>query len=94
MSKLVIYRKQFSDYFFVTPATITTGWIPGEGMQLDSTGVFAQLGVVDNVMGIFQDSSTETLSSPPTGSLCSVVYGSGVKFVIDHTQEVAAASAN
>jgi hypothetical protein len=92
MSKLIVYHKVFADSFFVTPSTITTGWIPGNLFQLDSTGGFAQLASTDNTMFIAQDSTTE-LSSPPTGSLLTGLYGNGSKLAIDHTYEVSQGSA-
>ena len=92
MSKVIIYHKQAADTFGVAAATITTGWLPGQLGKLDSTGKLMELAVTDETMFLLADDEDE-LASPPTGSLVTLLYGSGTKVVIDHSEEVAAASA-
>lgn len=92
MSKVVIYHKQAADTFNVLAATVTTGWLPGQLGTLDTTGKNVDLAVTDETMFLLADDDDE-LSSPPTGSLVTCLYGAGTKVVIDHSEEVAAASA-
>lgn len=92
MSKVIIYRAFAKDSFPVAAATIATGWLPGQGFKLNTTGDAASLATTDTVMFIGVDDDDE-LSAPPTGSLLTGIYGSGTKFVIDHTEDVAAGSA-
>jgi len=91
MSKVVIYQAFAKDTFPVAAATVTTGWQPGQAFTLNSTGDYAQLAVTDETMFIGVDDDDE-LSAPPTGSLLTGLYGSGTKFEIDHSEEVAAGS--
>jgi hypothetical protein len=92
MSKVVIYRAFAKDTFKVAAATVTTGWLPGQAFSLDSNGIYADIAVTDDTMFIGVDDDDE-LSAPPTGSLLTGIYGSGTKFDIDHSEEVAASSA-
>ncbi len=92
MSKIIPLHVPYKDTWYVASATVTTGWKPGQAGKLDSTGQFAVLAVADATMFIMMDDPTE-LSSPPTGSLVTGFYGSGSKFIIDHSAEVAAGDA-
>jgi len=92
MSKVVIYHAAAKESYAVAAATITTTWLPGQAGALDTTGKLAELAVVDNTMFVLVDDEDE-LSAPPTGSLVTGIYGAGTKFVIDHSEEVAASSA-
>ncbi|MCK9428667.1 MAG: hypothetical protein M0R17_01480 [Candidatus Omnitrophica bacterium] len=92
MSKVIVLHKLFADTFPVTAATVTTGWLPGQGFQLNSTGDYASLASVDGTMFIGIDDDLE-VSAPPTGSILTGIYGSGTKFLVDHSAEVAAGSA-
>jgi hypothetical protein len=92
MSKVIIYHKLFADTYPVTAAVVAATWMPGQAFQLNSTGDYADIASVDNAMFIGIDDDDE-VSAPPTGSLLSGIYGSGTKFVIDHSEEVAAGSA-
>ena len=93
MSKVIVLHKQFADTYPVTAAVVATGWLPGVGFQLNSTGDYATLASVDGTMFIGIDDDLE-VSTPPTGSLLAGIYGSGTKFIIDHSIEVAAGSAS
>lgn len=92
MSKVIIYHKQAADTYNVLDATVATGWLPGQLGTLDSTGKNVDLAVTDETMFVLADDDDE-LASPPTGSLVTCLYGAGTKFVIDHSEEVAAGSA-
>jgi hypothetical protein len=92
MSKIIPLQIQWKDTFPISQATINTGWIPGQAFAYDSTGQYAQLATGDDTIAIAMD-PTNSLSSPPSGSLLTGFYGSGSKFIIDHSAEVAAASA-
>ena len=93
MSKVNVEHTQVKDSFFVSAATIATGWKPGMIMTLDTTGKLGQLSANnDSAMFVAIDDPT-ALSAPPTGSLVTGIYGSGTRFIIDHTAEVAAGSA-
>jgi hypothetical protein len=92
MSKVIIKHAAIKDTFPVTAATITTSWKSGQIFTLSSTGEYASLaGSNDAAMFVAIDGPTE-LSAPPTGSLLTGIYGSGTRFVIDHSAEVAASS--
>jgi len=91
MSKVIILHKLWADTFPVTAATVATTWLPGQAFCLNSTGDYASLADVDNTMFIGIDDEDE-VSAPPTGSLLSGIYGSGTKFIVDHSEEVAAGS--
>lgn len=93
MSKVILYQAFAKDTFPITPQTIATGWLPGQGFQLNSTGDYAQVGDTDNVMFIGIDDDLE-VKNPPSASVLTGIYGSGTKFVIDHSQEVAVSSAD
>lgn len=92
MSKVILYQAFAKDTFPINSATIVTGWLPGQGMQLTSTGEYAEIGSVDNVMFIALDDEDE-VKTPPSASIVTGVYGSGTKFIIDHSEEVAASNA-
>ena len=94
MSKINIRHAAAKDSFFVTAATITTGWLAGQLFKLNPTGDYTLL-AANNEQAVFVaiDGPTE-LSAPPTGSLVTGMYGAGTRFVIDHTPEVAASSAS
>jgi hypothetical protein len=93
MSKLISYADYpIKDSYYITPATLSTGWMPGQLMSFDSTGQFVQLSSGSNPVFFAMDSTTE-LATPPSGSLVTTYYGPGSKFVIDHSAEVAAGSA-
>ena len=93
MSKVNVEHTNVKDSFFVSAATIATGWKPGQIFTLDTTGKLAQLATTsDNALFVGIDDPT-ALSAPPTGSLVTGIYGSGSRFIIDHTAEVAAGSA-
>jgi len=93
MSKIIPLHMPYKDTWPVADATVATGWMSGQAGKLDSTGQFAELGIADATMFILMDSPTE-LATPPTGSLVTGFYGSGTKFIIDHSAEVAASSAD
>lgn len=91
MSKVIIYQSFAKESFPITSATIATGWLPGQAMKLNANGDYAELASVDTAMFIAMDDDNEVVS-PPSASLVTGVYGSGTKFVIDHSEEVAANS--
>jgi hypothetical protein len=93
MSKVVILQSFVKRSFPVTDATITTGWMPGQGFKLNTTGDYAELGSEENVMFVGADDDDE-VASPPSGSLVTGLYGAGTTIVIDHSEEVAASSAD
>ena len=94
MSKINPKRAFAKDSFFVTPATIATGWIAGQLFKLNTTGDYAQLSTGNgNAVFVALDGPTE-LAAPPTGSIVTGMYGAGTRFVIDHTPEVIAGNAN
>ncbi len=92
MSKVILLHSPVKDTFPVAPATVNTGWLPGQGFALNSTGEYAEISNTDNTLFIGIDDDTE-LSAPPTGSLLTGIYGAGTKFIVDHSPEVAAGSA-
>ena len=93
MSKVIVKHAAIKDTFAVTAATVATGWIPGQIFKLSTTGNEAALAASnDQAMFVGIDATTE-LAAPPTGSLLTGIYGSGTRFVIDHSAEVAASSA-
>jgi hypothetical protein len=89
MSKVIIYRAFAKDTFPVTAGTITAGWTAGQAFCLNARGDNAQVAITDQTLFIAVDGPTEC-SAPPTGSLLTGIYGSGTKFVVDHSAEVAA----
>jgi hypothetical protein len=91
MSKVIIYRAFAKDTFPVTAGTIAAGWLPGQAFAYNSTGEYVDVAVVDNTMFVAVDDDLE-VSAPPTGSVMTGIYGSGTKFVIDHTEEKDAGS--
>jgi len=92
MSKVVIFHAFAKDTFPVAAGTVTTGWLPGQAFAFDATGDYVELAITDETMFIGVDDDDE-LSAPPTGSLLTGIYGSGTKFKIDHSEEVAASDA-
>jgi len=93
MSKVIVQRAFAKDSFYVEQDSIDTGWMPGQAFKLNATGDKAQLGTKDAVVFIGIDDDDE-LASPPSGSLVTGIYGAGTKFVIDHSEEVEAESAD
>jgi len=92
MSKVLMNRVFAKDTFKVSAATITTGWVPGNFFTLNSLGE-AVLAANDNAlfMGVDPANTTQLgLSTPPTGSLLTGIYGVGSKVYINHSAEVAA----
>jgi hypothetical protein len=93
MSKIIPYAQYpHKDSYYVTAASITTGWLPGQIMNFNSTGQQVQLCGGTNPLFFAMDATTE-LAAPPSGSLVTVLSGFDTKFVIDHSAEVAAGSA-
>lgn len=92
MSKVILYHAPVKDYFPIAAATINAGWMPGQAFKFKSTGDYVELAVTDDTMFIGIDDDDE-LSAPPSGSLVTVIYGAGARFVIDHSEEVAASNA-
>lgn len=92
MSKVIVERSFAKDTFPVSDAVVAAGWLPGQCFQLNATGTSVEIGVTDNVLFVGIDDDDE-LASPPTGSLVTGIYGSGTKFFINHSEEVAAGSA-
>lgn len=91
MSKVIVLHAAVKEPIGVSAATIATGWQPGQAFKLDSTGLLAQLAVTDETMFVGIDDDDE-VSAPPSGSLLTAIYGAGTKFIIDHSEEVAAGS--
>jgi hypothetical protein len=92
MSKVIVYRAAAKDTYVVAPATVAAGWKPGQLFCLNTTGEFAQLASGNNAIGVGQCDDLE-VSTPPTGSVVTILYGDGTRVLIDHTVEVAAGSA-
>jgi hypothetical protein len=92
MSKVHVAHTLAKDTFKVSAAVVATGWLPGMGFTLTAQGELADIANVDNLMFVGIDDDDE-LSAPPTGSLLTGIYGTGTKFTIDHSEEVAAGSA-
>ena len=93
MSKVLVLRAFAKDFHDVAAATIATGWLPGQCFQYSATGEYVEVGSVDNTMFVVGDDDDE-LSSPPSGSLVTLYYGSGTKLLINHAEEVTASSAS
>ena len=91
MSKVLVERAFAKDSFPVADDTVNSGWMPGQAFKLNNTGDAVVLGNVDEVLFIGIDAADE-LNMPPTGALMTGIYGSGTKFIIDHTEEVEAGS--
>jgi len=91
MSKVIVYHAYAKDSYPVASSTVSTGWLPGQFFCLNSTGEYAQIASVDKAMFMAIDDDDE-LSSPPTGSIVTGIYGAGTKVLIDHSEEVAANS--
>ena len=92
MSKVLIYNSAAKDTFPVSAAVIATGWMPGQLGALNTTAVSVKLAVTDETLFLLTDDDLE-VSSPPTGSVVTCLYGAGTRVVIDHSAEVAASSA-
>jgi hypothetical protein len=93
LSKIIPYALYpIKDSYYVSPQAVTAGWMPGQLMSWDPTGQFVQLSSGSNPAFFVMDNTTE-LATPPSGSLVTVLYGPGSKFVIDHSYEVSINSA-
>jgi hypothetical protein len=84
MSKVVIYHAPNKDSYPASAAVIATGWKPGQLGALNSDGSSIKLAITDETLFVLADDDLE-LSAPPTGSLCTCLYGSGTKLVIEHS---------
>lgn len=93
MSKVIVYRAAAKDTYPVARATVTSGWVPGNIFCLNTTGEFAQLASGNNAIFIGAEEETD-ISTFPTGSVVSAIYGSGTRFIIDHSPEVLAGSSS
>lgn len=92
MSKVIVNFAAQKKTYAVEAANVTTGWLPGQAFTLNAAGDYIQLAEADEAMFVAIDDDDE-LSTPPTGSLATVIFGSGTEFFVDHSEEVAAASA-
>src|SRR5574340_1072987 len=84
MSKVVIYHAPNKDSFPVSAAVVATGWKPGQLGALNSDGTSIKLAVTEETLFLLGDDDLE-VASPPTGSLCTCLYGAGTKVVIEHS---------
>jgi hypothetical protein len=91
MSKVIVRYAAQKKTYHIDDAVVETGWLPGQAFKLANDGQTAELAVGDETMFIAIDDDDE-LSSPPTGSLGTFVFGSGTEIVIDHSEEVLASS--
>ena len=92
MSKVIINFAAQKKTYAVTSANVTTGWMPGQAFTFNAAGDYIELAEADEAMFVAVDDDDE-LSTPPTGSLATVIFGSGTEFIVDHSEEVAASSA-
>ena len=92
MSKVYVYRAAAKDTYPVAANTVVSGWVPGNLFCMNTTGEFAQLASGNNTMFVGMEEEND-ISTFPTGSVVSAIYGSGTRFVVDHSIEVAAGSA-
>lgn len=90
--KVHLLKAPFKDSFPVSDALIATGWLPGTAARLNSTGESIEAAVGNETLFYLVDDESE-VAAPPSGSIATVVYGSGSKFDIDHSDEVAASDA-
>jgi len=92
MSKVYLDIENAKLTYPVSAAVVATGWMPGQAFTLNSTATSVAIAVTDEALFVGMDDDTE-VSTPPTGSLVTCVYGAGTTLRIDHSQEVAASSA-
>lgn len=92
MSRVLMNRVFAKDTFNVDSSlavgSTSTAWKAGQFFQLNSLGN-AVVAVTDGAMFMGVDLPTE-VSSPPTGSVLTGIYGIGSKVFISHATEVAA----
>ena len=93
MSKVIVNFAAQKKTYPVTDAVVATGWMPGQAFTLNAAGDYIELAEADEAMFVAIDDDDE-LSTPPTGSLATVIFGSGTEFFVDHSEEVAASSAD
>lgn len=93
MSKVLISFAAQKKTYPVAAGTVTTGWMPGQAFTLNAAGDYIELAEADEAMFVAVDDDDE-LSTPPTGSLATVIFGAGTEFIVDHSEEVAASSAD
>lgn len=93
MSKVIVLHAVAKDFHKVAADTISTGWLPGQAMQYNTTGAYVEIANTDGTMFIAGDDDDE-LVAPPTGSLVTLYYGAGTKLLINHKEEVDASSAD
>jgi len=91
MSKVTIPFGGIQETGQVSAATITTGWTAGQFFQDNAGGLVSLATAQHAAVYVVQDATTE-LSAPPTGSLVTLIHGTGTLYV-DHSAEVAASSA-
>jgi len=92
MSKVIVSFAAQKKSYQVTDANVATGWLPGQAFTLNAAGDYIEIAEADEAMFVAVDDDDE-LSTPPTGSLATVIFGSGTEFFVDHSEEVAASSA-
>jgi len=92
MPKVIVKYAARKTTFAIADAVVETGWLPGQVFKLTDDGHEAELAIADESMFVAIDDDDE-LSTPPTGSMGSFIFGSGTEFVVDHAEEVAAGSA-
>jgi hypothetical protein len=88
MSRVLMSRVFAKDTFKVAADVVATGWKPGQFFYLNTAGE-ARLATGDNALFMGVDPS-DRLSTPPTGSVLTGVYGIGSKVYINHANEKAA----
>ena len=92
MSKVIVNFAAQKKTYAVTAAVVATGWKPGQVFTLVAAGDYIKIAQADESMFVAIDDDDE-LSTPPTGSLATVIFGSGTEFFVDHSEEVAASDA-
>ena len=92
MSKVLVKFAAQKKTYPVDSADVVTGWLPGQVFTLKADGESIQIANVNDAMFVAVDDDDE-LSTPPTGSLATVVFGSGTEILINHAEEVAASDA-
>ncbi len=93
MSKVIVLRAFAKDFKDVTDAVIASGWLPGQCFRFNTTGEYVEIANTNDTMFVSGDDDDE-LSTPPSGSLLTLYYGSGTKLLINHAEEVAASDAS
>jgi hypothetical protein len=93
MSKVIVNYAAQKKSYPVLAANVVTGWMPGQAFTLNAAGDYIELAEADEAMFVAIDDNDE-LSTPPTGSLATVIFGSGTEFFVDHSEEVAASDAS